>query len=149
MTAGRLVANGVIASGLPPSGPPVSGRATAFVKALQRPGIMVHETASPAGFGSAGQTIRYAYSVVNVGNARLNGIVITGSGTAAPVSCPAAALAPGAAMTCHASYVTTQADVRARGVASVAFIASRTANGTREVDRDMDIAPLIVIPVTG
>ena len=72
----------------------------------------------------AGDTIDYAFVVTNTGAVTLTGVGVTDPKTA-PVSCPAATLAPGESTTCTATYTITQADVNSGSVDNTAH-----ANGT-------------------
>ena len=64
-------------------------------------------------YSTVGQTISYSYVVKNTGNVSLAG-PFTVSDDKTTVSCPnTASLAPGASITCSASYTITQADLDA------------------------------------
>ncbi|MCE1177668.1 MAG: DUF11 domain-containing protein, partial [Micrococcales bacterium] len=87
------------------------------------------KTATPTSFTKAGETITYTFVATNTGQVPLTNVTIdettqfTGTGTLSPLTCdPAqpATLAPGASMTCTATYVTTQADVDAESLYNVA-----------------------------
>ncbi|KQY78180.1 hypothetical protein ASD13_05875 [Microbacterium sp. Root1433D1] len=127
------VSNTATATGTPPSGePPVSPPSTTEVPAVPAPGITVVKSADTTEITSAGQTIAYSFLVTNTGNVTLTDVSVdetafTGTGTAPVVTCPAgaASLAPGADVTCTASYVVTQADLDSGGVSNTA-----TATGT-------------------
>ena len=69
--------------------------------------------------------ISYSYAVTNTGNVTLAGPV-TVADDKATVTCPAGGLAPGASMTCTASYTITQADLDS---GSVKNTAKASANG--------------------
>jgi len=103
------------------------------VTATSAPAITVVKTADTAAITHAGQSVSYSFLVTNTGNVTLSDVTVvedafTGSGTAPVVSCPAeaASLAPGATVTCTATYVVTQADMD--GAASISNTA--TAGGT-------------------
>ncbi|MFJ2535408.1 DUF7507 domain-containing protein, partial [Microbacterium maritypicum] len=127
------VSNTATATGTPPSGePPVSPPSTTELPVVPAPGITVVKSADTTEISSAGQTIGYSFLVTNTGNVTLTDVSVdetafTGTGTAPVVTCPAgaASLAPGADVTCTASYVVTQADLDSGGVSNTA-----TATGT-------------------
>ncbi|MGD2205128.1 DUF7507 domain-containing protein, partial [Microbacterium maritypicum] len=127
------VSNTATATGTPPSGePPVSPPSTLEIPADPAPGLTVVKSADLDELSAAGQTIEYSFLVTNTGNVTLTDVTVdetafTGTGTAPVVTCPAgaASLAPGADVTCTASYVVTQADVDSGGVSNTA-----TATGT-------------------
>ncbi|MFE4593788.1 DUF7507 domain-containing protein [Streptomyces laurentii] len=81
-----------------------------------------------------GDQVTYTYVVTNTGNTALSGLAVTdtafsGSGTAPTVICPAATLAPGASVTCEATYVVTEADVQAGEVTNTATATARNPAG--------------------
>ncbi|MBX6391378.1 MAG: hypothetical protein IRZ08_20720 [Frankia sp.] len=85
-------------------------------------------TASPDGYTAAGQTLTFSYVVTNVGSRILYHVAVVEELTgASPVSCPAEQLAPGASMTCQATYVTNAEDVTVGNVTNYA-----TASGIPE-----------------
>ncbi len=98
------------------------------------PALTVVKSADPSDSGhfTVGQVITYSFVVTNTGNVTLTDVTVdegafTGSGSLSPVTCPAgaASLAPGAQVTCTATYTVTQADVDAGSITNTA-----TATGT-------------------
>jgi len=84
--------------------------------------ISLAKSAAPAEFVGAGQTLNYSYLVTNTGPVALSGVhVVDGLPGLTPVACPATTLAPGAAMTCTASYLTTVAATNVGQVRNDAF----------------------------
>src|SRR5205085_4031873 len=76
----------------------------------------------------AGDTIHYSYLVTNAGNVTLHD-PITVSDDKASVSCPAlpaGGLAPGASITCSATYTVKQSDLDAGSLTNVASASSGT-----------------------
>ena len=90
------------------------------------PALSLTKSADPATYDTLNQTISYSYVVKNTGNVTLAGPV-TVADDKATVTCPAGGLAPGASMTCTASYTITQADLDS---GSVKNTAKASANGT-------------------
>jgi LPXTG-site transpeptidase (sortase) family protein len=77
------------------------------------------------GYRSAGDTIDYSYVLTNIGGVALYppyAVSDTANGNAVTVTCPStpASLAPGANVTCTATYPTTDADVTAGSVTNSA-----------------------------
>ncbi|MEV6120737.1 DUF11 domain-containing protein, partial [Streptomyces sp. NPDC052077] len=126
------ITNSATATGTPPSGePPVSPPSEVTVPAPSEPALKVVKTAS-TGKLVAGEEITYSFAVTNTGNVTLTDVKVdegefTGDGELGDVTCPAgaASLAPGARVTCTASYTVTQADVDAGSITN-----SATATGT-------------------
>jgi uncharacterized repeat protein (TIGR01451 family) len=81
------------------------------VTANQSPALTLDKTASPSTYSKVGETISYSYKLTNSGNVTLSG-PFTVSDDKATVTCPATStLAPGAYITCSASYTITQNDL--------------------------------------
>jgi uncharacterized repeat protein (TIGR01451 family) len=128
------ITNTATAHGTPPNNgtPVVSNPSTATVTAQQSASIALVKTATPTQVSKAGDTVTYSFAVTNTGNTTLANVGITettftGTGTPPAIACPvgAASLAPGASVTCTATYQVTQADVDAGTVRNTA-----TATGT-------------------
>ncbi|MFJ4184962.1 hypothetical protein [Kitasatospora sp. NPDC089509] len=127
------VTNAATATGTPPSGPPpVSPPSHADVPSPPNPGISVVKSAEEKSFAKAGDVLHYDFLVTNTGNVTLADVAVTetafsGTGTKPTIVCPDAAksMAPGAKVTCTATYTVTQADVDAGKVTNAA-----TATGT-------------------
>jgi hypothetical protein len=114
---------------------------TATVTIPAAPSLSVVKSASPTTAHAAGQTVSYTFVVSNTGNVTIAGVTVdevafSGSGTTPAISCPgaAAALAPGADVTCAATYTLTQADVDTGTVTNTATV-SGTAPGSTTPSR--------------
>ena len=82
------------------------------------PAIVLDKQAGPIVDGDAnghdvGDTIAYSFVVTNTGNVTLTARRGRPTPKVGPVTCPPGSLAPGAAKTCTATYMLTQADVNA------------------------------------
>ncbi|MFC1436124.1 beta strand repeat-containing protein [Streptacidiphilus sp. N1-3] len=143
INAGK-VTNTAVATGTPPTGPAVdSPPSSATVTATANPALTVVKSAVPTTVSAVGQGVDYSFLVTNTGNVTLSGVtvaetVFTGSATAPVVSCPAgaASLAPGASVTCTASYTVTQPDINAGKVTNTAV-----ATGTPPTGPAVDSPP--------
>ncbi|GAA3572398.1 hypothetical protein GCM10022197_31400 [Microlunatus spumicola] len=82
----------------------------------------------------AGDTVAYAFVVTNTGSSTVSAITVTDARIAG-VACPDQTLAPGARLTCTASYVITQADVDAGELVNTA-----SASGTDGAGRPVGSA---------
>ena len=127
VAAGKL-ANVATVTGDPPTGPPVTDGDTQTVHVIRHPGIAVAKAASPATYDRAGTAITYTDTVVNTGDVTLHGVTVTDDRLGA-VSCVVSTLAPGAATTCRAVYITTAADVSAGSVLNIAAASGRSPAG--------------------
>ena len=85
------------------------------------PVLTLVKTASPTTYDSVGDVISYSYLLTNNGNVTLVA-PFTVTDDKATVTCPATptSLAPGASITCTASYTITQADLNAGSVKNTA-----------------------------
>ena len=81
------------------------------------------KTATPTTYNAVGNVINYSYLVTNNGNVTLSGPFTVSDDKATDEACPATptSLAPGASVTCTASYTITQADLDAGTVTNVAM----------------------------
>jgi uncharacterized repeat protein (TIGR01451 family) len=128
--AGGSLTDSTTATATAPGSVPVtSGSESASVPVTQTPSLSVAQTASQPSVTAAGQTITYSYVVTNTGNVSVGSVSVgetsfSGGGTLTP-TCPTGSLAPGASVTCTATYTTTQADINAGSITSTA-----TATGT-------------------
>ncbi len=84
---------------------------------------------SPTSFDDINQTLSFEYVLTNQGNVVLQSPAVTDDKTT--VNCPTGDIAPGASITCTATYSTIQADLQAGGVTNLAT-ASTTAAGAGE-----------------
>ena len=126
------ISNTATGTGTPPAGfpvPPVSPPSKVTVPAPPAPALTVVKTADPAAQANlvVGQDITYSFLVTNTGNVTLEDVTInegnfSGAGDLGDVVCPAEAarLAPGAVITCTATYTVVQADVDAGSITNTA-----------------------------
>ena len=100
---------------------------TATVTAVQSPALSIDKSALPATYDHVGQVVAYSFLVTNSGNVTLSGPFTVADDKASDESCPVtASLAPGASITCTASYTITQANIDGGSVTNVAS----ASNGT-------------------
>ncbi|WP_410631117.1 CshA/CshB family fibrillar adhesin-related protein [Amycolatopsis sp. cmx-4-83] len=128
------VENTAVAHGTPPRAtePTSSEPSSAKVTATRSAALTLAKSADPATVASAGEPVRYSFTVENTGTVTLTGVAITetafsGSGRLSAVTCPpgSAVLVPGQVVTCTADYAVTQADLDAGRITN-----SATAAGT-------------------
>lgn len=125
------VTNTAVALGTAPGGADVaSAESDDELPLPAAPAVTLVKSVDPATATGAGDSVTYSFLVTNTGNVTLTNPSVTetafsGTGDAPEVTCPTGPLAPGAAVTCQASYVLTQADVDAGEVTNTA-----TATGT-------------------
>ncbi len=82
----------------------------ATVTAVANPSISLTKSASPTTYILVGDVITYTYVITNTGNVTLSG-PFTITDDKASVTCPTGGLAPGATLTCTATYTITQSDI--------------------------------------
>ncbi|WP_418064474.1 hypothetical protein [Pimelobacter simplex] len=130
------ITNTATASGTPPGDdaePVTSPPDSATVTAPPSPSLSLVKSAEPTGL-RAGRTVTYSFAVTNTGNVTLHDVAIseesfTGSGTMSAITCPDGDLAPGARITCVATYEVTQDDVDAGTVENSATATGSTPAG--------------------
>ena len=102
------------------NGSVTSNQDSETVIADQNPALSLVKTATPGTYDSVGDTISYSYAVRNSGNVTLSG-PFSVTDDKATTTCPATPpLAPGASITCTASYSITQADLDGGSVTNTA-----------------------------
>ncbi|MFI1543563.1 hypothetical protein ACH4U4_18935 [Microbacterium resistens] len=125
------VTNSATSSGTPPTGDPVtSDPSEVTITGTSSPSITVVKSADKTDL-VVGETVTYSFRVTNTGNVTLTDVAVnegafSGAGALSAIECPAnRTLAPGAELTCTATYVVQQADVDAGSVTN-----SATSSGT-------------------
>ena len=105
------------------------------VTATQSPQISLTKSANPTSYSGPGTPITYSYAVENAGNVTLSSATVTDpmSGLSA-IDCGnssnvIASLAPGATVTCTATYTTTQADVDAGSISNTGTVEASPPSG--------------------
>ena len=129
------IGDSATASGAAPSGAAVSATTTSSVTATQSPQISLTKSANPTTYSGPGTPITYSYAVENTGNVTLSSATVTDpmSGLSA-IDCGnssnvIASLAPGATVTCTATYTTTQADVDAGSISNTGTVEASPPSG--------------------
>ncbi|MBO9523210.1 MAG: DUF11 domain-containing protein [Nocardioidaceae bacterium] len=149
---GTTLDNAASATGTPPTGPDVTGTATASLTATPAPSIDLTKTAGSVtdvdGNGTdAGDTLLFAFQVHNTGNVTLDPVTVADpllAGQGITVTCPAAPLAPDAAVSCTASdpYTLTQAEIDSGTVSNTATASGTTPSGGAVTDTSSTSTPL-------
>jgi len=146
--AARHIRNVGYAVGQPPHGRKVHASDRLVIRLKYRPAISIVKTASVDSFAAAGTPVIYYYLVTNEGNVTLRHVRVSDS-RGLTVSCPDASLALDEAMTCTASYVTSQADVDAGTLANTGSVTGRAPHG-RHVSADAALTiPAVQAPEIG
>ncbi|NYE95987.1 putative repeat protein (TIGR01451 family) [Psychromicrobium silvestre] len=121
------ITNAASVTGNPPTGPPVTANANATITSAPNPGVSLVKSVAETDLTGAGQVLHYSFVVTNTGNVTLAPVTVSetafsGTGTPMSITCPAgaASLAPGAQVTCTATYTLTQADVDSGQVTNTA-----------------------------
>ncbi len=91
------------------------------ITATRNPALSLDKTATPTSYDAVGQKISYSYKLTNVGNVTLSGPFTVSDDKSTDESCPpTSSLAPGASITCSASYTIKQSDLDAGSVTNIA-----------------------------
>ncbi len=139
--AGSIFNTGTVQAA-PPSGPAVSDSDSVTVTSTQSPQITLTKSADPTTYSGAGTPITYSYAVENTGNVTLSAATVTDPMAGlSTIDCGnssnvIASLAPGATVTCTASYSTTQADVDAGSIFNTGTVQAAPPSGPAVSDSD-------------
>lgn len=121
---------------VPSSGDEIaSPLASAMVPGLQDPAVSLDKSVSPTLITGAGQTVTYAFEIVNEGNVTLtepgvDEVDFTGTGAMSAIQCPTGvSVLPGQSVTCEATYTATQADINAGRFTNTATARMTAPNG--------------------
>ena len=117
-TAAYTIAQGDLDAGLvtnhatASNGPVTSAEVQATVTANVNPSLKIAKSANPSTYSVSGQAISYSYEVTNTGNVTVSGPLQVSDDKLGTLQCgTASALAPGATVTCGASYTTQASDI--------------------------------------
>ena len=102
---------------------------TVTVSAVQQPALVIAKHATPTTYTTVGQVISYTYVVTNSGNVSLRQPITVTDNRIGAFVCPEVTvsingislLAPGASLTCAATYTITQTHLDAGAVTNVAW----------------------------
>ncbi len=122
---------------------------TANASIPQNPALTVAKSADNPGLG-IGSTVNYSIEVTNTGNVTLTNIAIDDPLTA-DESCPSSTLAPGASITCTATYTITSADGVAGSFDNTAEVSATAPDGSTVSESDTaayDVVPHYDLSVT-
>ena len=133
LNAGSLTNTGT-ATAVTPSGPE-SVTSTVTVPAVQDPGVSIQKSADVDEYTMVGQVIPYSFVVTNTGNVTLSNVTVTdplpglsaiNCGSNSPVI---PSLAPGASVTCTATYVVTAGDLKLKDLVNTATVKGTSPQG--------------------
>ncbi|MCP3937232.1 MAG: DUF11 domain-containing protein, partial [Actinomycetia bacterium] len=143
-----VISNTATTTGTPPVGGDVTDNDTVVLAPPQSPSIdLVKSLFSNAdedasGTVSVSDTLTYQFVATNDGDVTLDGVTITDPlpGLSALTCVPVAgsSLAPGASMTCTATYSVTQADIDAGAINNTATVNATDPGGNPVTDDDME-----------
>jgi uncharacterized repeat protein (TIGR01451 family) len=120
------VTNIAAANVVPAQGSVGPANAQATITAVQDRALSLVKSSTTASYNAVDQTVPYSYLVTNTGNITLTDpVIVSDDRIVAPntVVCPAlpaGGLAPGASITCTASYTIVQADLDAGSLTNIA-----------------------------
>ena len=141
------VRNQATATGTPPGGAEdVTSSDSTDSVIPPNPAITLDKQAGPPSGDRAGDTIDYTFIVANTGNVTLDPVSVTDP-KVGEVSCPETLLAPGADMTCSATYAITQADVDLGEIVNNATASGTPPTGAPVSLTDSTTTPIAADPV--
>lgn len=119
-----------------PSGTEVSSAPASAIFTTHAPptsSLSLRKSVTPTSV-TLGDQVTYTYVATNTGETSLSGLSVadtafSGTGTPPDVSCPATTLAPGASVTCTATYTVTEADARAGQITNTAKATAQDPSG--------------------
>jgi len=128
-----------IAQGATDGGTPVESQpSSAVVETVLNPSLSILKATTTTVATIVGQEVPYTFTVTNVGNVTVNGLVVTDTVTApsqqgslSAITCTVTTLAPGESTTCAATYTVTEADLENRSLKDTADAHANTPGGTR------------------
>lgn len=146
LDAGSVV-NIVQGSGFLGTEPIITNLDSSRVVAIQSPHLTLVKTALQTTYGSAGEVIFYNFELTNTGNVTLEAPFTITDDKAADEVCPGelTSLAPGASLTCTASYTITLEDVGAEEV--INFATGHGYFADIMVDSNQDSEKVVYVPV--
>jgi len=98
----------------------------------QTPALALTKTASPLVYSAVGDVIHYDYVLTNTGNVSLYPTFVVFDDKSTDENCPQpTSLAPGASITCTATYTIQAADVKSDRTGSVTNVAYATADDVK------------------
>ncbi|MCB0911419.1 MAG: hypothetical protein KDB60_07375, partial [Propionibacteriaceae bacterium] len=122
------VANTATAAGTPPTGGAVTASDSTDTTITRTTSITLDKQAGTPSGNTAGSTIAYSFIVTNTGNVTLTSVAVTDA-KVGTVTCPTTTLAPGASVTCVATYPIGQADLNAGVVNNTASVTGTPPSG--------------------
>ena len=134
-------ANTAGVTGTPPAGGDVTATAEATVTLPALPGLSLVKSSDATAATGAGDTITYRYPVQNTGNLTITGLAVTDpmAGLSAVDCGGTTALAPGATVTCTATYLVTPDDVTTGSLHNTGTAAGSTSDGAVLDNADLTV----------
>jgi len=148
LDAGKVVNTATVTATAPNGSAITPPTAQATVTATQSPSVTLDKTASRTSVQAVGDTITYSYLVTNTGNVTIGSLKVNDPhGGLTPVNCgQTTSLAPGASVTCTASYSTTLTDLNAGAVTDTATVtAERPGGNTADPADDLSATDSVVV----
>ncbi len=121
--AGQILNQASVHGDVPAGGPdlpPVPSNEV-IVTGVQQPGFTVVKSADVPEVTAAGQKIRYSFAITNTGNTTIENVAVSDPKVPA-VDCPTTVVAPGASVTCTATYTVTPNDLQAGRITNIAGV---------------------------
>jgi large repetitive protein len=130
-----------------PGLPDVSDSDTLDTPVFQNAALSIAKTANPTNFNAVDQVINYTFIVTNTGDVTIFDPITIDDDVTADESCPPGDIAPGAVMTCTATYTTTQTDLDNGSITNIASVSGKAPGGnTVTSTTDSVTVPALQIP---
>ncbi len=140
---GTPLANTASVTARAPNGVNVTAPASRSINGpAAAPAMVLDKTAVQTSFNAVGNVIQYRFAVRNTGNVTWPGPPTITDALTSGASCPAGPVAPGATVTCTASYTITQANLDQGTLANTAQ-ASVTVAGQTATASDTNTIPAV------
>ncbi len=124
------IANTATVTGTPPSGGPIAPvpSNTVTLDAVQAPIIKITKNSTTTFATTLGQSIPYTFTVENLGNVTITGVVVADP-MVAGMSCARSSFAPGETIACSGTHQVTQAELDGGSIVNTASVAGISPKG--------------------
>ena len=143
-----MINNKATVNGQTATAGPVTDNDSLSTPLTKTPGVTIVKSSNATAATKAGDTVTFTFVVKNAGNVTITSFVVTDPLPGlSPINCGGVtSLAPGASVSCTATYVVTQANVDAGVINNTATVIGQTATAGPVSDDDTLTTPLTKTP---